>query len=325
LADPRRFRAVRRFVRSPTAVAGLLLVGGVAALGVFSSVIAPGAAFEFGFPSIAPPSRDHLLGTDAFARDMLVLTTQGIRTTLTVVVVVMAVSLPLGAALGLTAGYAGGLVDSVVTRVAEFFQSVPRFFLALAVIAVYGPGIDKLILLLCATSWPFLCRTLRAETLSVKERGFVVAARAAGARAPHIVVRHVLPHVMPRALVVVMLMGSRLILIEAGLAFLGLGDRSDPSLGVLASEAQPYLRDAWWLSVFPGVTIVLLVLGLNLLSDGLSRALEVETDIRAVAKGWSVPGAPATPASATPPPQGDETPGTSPGAPGVRPLGPRET
>lgn len=303
-------------------MAGLVLVGAIAALGVFASAVAPGAPFEFGFPTASPPSRAHPFGTDAFARDMLVLTTQGIRTTLTVVVVVMAVSLPLGAALGLLAGYAGGFVDSAVTRVAELFQAVPRFFLALAVIAVYGPGIDKLILLLSATSWPFLCRTLRAETLSVKERAFVVAARAAGARAPHIVARHVLPHVMPRALVVVMLMGSRLILIEAGLAFLGLGDRGDPSLGVLASEAQPYLRDAWWLSVFPGLAIVVLVLGLNLLSDGLSRALEVETDIRAVAKGWSIPGAPATPASAAPPPDEVRTPGTAPGAPGTEPIGP---
>jgi peptide/nickel transport system permease protein len=99
--------------------------------------------------------------------------------------------------------------------------------------------------------------------------------------------RHVLPHVMPRALVVLMLMGSRLILIEAGLAFLGLGDRSKPSLGVLVSEAQPYLRDAWWLSVFPGMAIVIMALGLNLLSDGLGRAMEVETGTRITARGWT--------------------------------------
>jgi peptide/nickel transport system permease protein len=261
----------------------MVLLGLIVALGVFATVIAPGPPFAFGFPSTSPPTGAHPFGTDVFARDMLYLTTRGIRTTLTIVVVVMVVSLPVGGALGLTAGYVGGVTDSVISRVAELFQSVPRFFLALAAIAVFGPGIDKLIVILSLTSWPFLCRTLRAETLSLKQRSYVTAARAAGAGGPRTVAKHIVPHVMPRALVVLMLMGSRLILIEAGLAFLGLGDRSKPSLGVLASEAQPYLRDAWWLSVFPGMAIVVMALGLNLLSDGLGRALEVETGSGAAA------------------------------------------
>lgn len=259
--------------------------------GLLAKVIAPGPPFAFGFPTTSPPSGAHPFGTDAFARDMLYLTTRGIRTTLTVVVAVMAVSLPLGAILGLTAGYIGGAVDSVITRVAELFQAVPRFFLALAVLAIFGTGIDKLIVILSLTSWPFLCRTLRAETLSLRERSFVTAALAAGARGPRTVTSHILPHVMPRAFVVLMLMGSRLILIEAGLAFLGLGDRSKPSLGVLVSEAQPYLRDAWWLSVIPGLAIVIMALGLNLLSDGLGRALEVETSAGAAARSRSAPAA----------------------------------
>lgn len=269
---------MRRFVRSPSAMAGLVLLGLIVGLGVFAKVIAPGPPFAFGFPATSPPSRAHPFGTDVFARDMLVLVTRGIRTTLIVVTVVMAVSLPLGTVLGLAAGYAGGLVDNLVTRTAEVFQAVPRFFLALVVIAVYGPGVDKIIILLSLTSWTFLARTLRAETLTVKERTFVTAARAAGAADVRIVARHILPHVLPRAIVVVMLMGSRVILIEAGLAFLGLGDRGNPSLGVLASESQPYLQTAWWLSVFPGMAIVIMVLGLNLLSDGLSRSFEVESD-----------------------------------------------
>lgn len=273
-----------RVLRSPSAVAGLVLVGLIAAAGVLATVLAPGPPFAHGFPLLGPPSRTHPLGTDGFSRDMLYLTTRGVRTTVTVVAVVMAASLPIGMVLGLTAGYSGGVADALITRVAELFQAVPRFFLALAVIAIYGPGVDKIIILLSLTSWPFLTRTLRAETLSIKERSYVVAARAAGARAPRILAHHILPHVMPRALVVLMLMGSRVILIEAGLAFLGLGDRSDPSLGVLASEAQPYLQTAWWLSVFPGLAIVGLVLGLNLLSDGLGRALEVDTVGRGAAR-----------------------------------------
>lgn len=259
---------------------GVVLVGMMVMLGVLAEVIAPGPPFAFGFPAVSPPARAHLLGTDPSARDMLFLVTRGIRTSLTVVGVVMAVSLVVGTVLGLAAGYAGGLVDSVITRVAEFVQAVPRFFLALMVVSIYGPGIDKIIVLLSLTSWTFLARVLRAETLSIKQRPFVQAARAAGARRWHVVAHHILPHVMPRAVVVVMLMGSRVILIEAGLAFLGLGDSSEPSLGVLASEYQAYLRDAWWLWVFPGLAIVVIVLGLNLLSDGLSRALEVESGTR---------------------------------------------
>ena len=278
MTERRRQRFLGRFLRSPSGVVGLILLGAIGAIALLAGILAPGPPFEFGFPSASPPTSGHPLGTDVFARDMLYLITRGIRTTLTVVILVMAASLPIGIVLGLTAGYAGGIVDSVITGTAEVVQAVPRFFLALVVIATYGPGMDKLVILLSLTSWTFLCRTLRAETLSVKERTFVAAARAAGARRSRIIARHVLPHVMPRAVVVVMLMGSRIILIEAGLAFLGLGDRSDPSLGVLLSEAQPYLRDSWWLSVFPGVALVMMVLGLNLFSDGLSRALEIESE-----------------------------------------------
>lgn len=262
---------------SPSGVAGLILVGLFVAVGVLGTTLVKGPVFEFGFPPVGRPSRAHPLGTDASGRDMLFLITRGIRTTLTVVAVVGAVSLTIGAVLGLAAGYLGGLVDALVTRTAEFLQSVPRFFLILTVIAVYGPGIDKIIILLSLTSWTFLARTLRAETLSVKSRPYVDAAVAAGARTGRILVRHILPHVMPRALVVVMLLGSRVILIEAGLAFLGLGDRGKPSLGMLASESQDYLRHAWWLSAAPGIVLVIAVLGLNLLADGISRALEVES------------------------------------------------
>ncbi len=277
MAEQRR-GFVSRFLRSPTGLVGVVLLTLILTLGIFAGYIAPGPPFAFGFPTASPPSDAHLLGTDPSGRDMLFLITRGIRTTLTVVGIVMAVSLAIGTALGLVAGYAGGIVDSAITRVAEIIQAVPRFFLALVVIAIYGQGIDKIILLLSLTSWTFLARALRAETLSVKQRTFVDAARATGARGRSIVTRHILPHVMPRALVVVMLMGSRVILIEAGLAFLGLGDRSNPSLGVLASESQEYLRQAWWLSVFPGLGIAITVLGLNLLSDGLAKAIDIGSE-----------------------------------------------
>lgn len=272
-------RFVSRFFRSPTAVVGLVLVSLVVVVSLLTPVIAPGRPFSFANPVLAPPSWDHPMGTDNGGVDLFKAVVRGLRTSMTVVAWVVVMSSLIGIALGLAAGYAGGLVDDAVSRIAELVQSVPRFFLALLVVALYGPGIDKIIVILGLTSWTFLTRVVRAETLSVKQRPFIEGARAAGASASRIVVRHILPNVLPRATVVVMLMASRVILIEAGLAFLGLGDPTDPSLGVLANNAQQFLRLAWWMSFFPGVAIVTAVLGMNLLSDGFNQALDPQEGV----------------------------------------------
>lgn len=269
---PGRFAS--RFLRTPTAMVGLVMVAVVAVVALLAPVIAPGRAFSFSNPVLDPPSWGHPMGTDNGGVDMFNAVVHGLRTSMTVVAWVVAMSSVIGIGLGLVAGYAGGLLDDAVNRVAELIQSVPRFFLALLVVSLYGPGIDRIIIVLGLTSWTFLTRVVRAETLSVKRRPFIEGARAAGASGTRIVVRHILPNVLPRATVVIMLMASRVILIEAGLAFLGLGDPSDPSLGVLANNAQQFLRQAWWLSFFPGIAIVTAVLGMNLLSDGFNQALD---------------------------------------------------
>lgn len=279
-APPRGRRSggfTQRFFQAPAAVAGLALLTMVVGVALLAPVIAPSQAFLFSNPVLSPPTWSHPMGTDNGGVDLFKAVVQGIRISMTVVASVVAVSSVVGITLGLVAGYAGGIVDDVISRVTELVQSVPRFFLALLVVALYGPGLDKIILVLSLTSWTFLTRVLRAETMSVKWRPFVEAARAAGSSAPRILARHILPNVLPRASVVIMLMGSRVILIEAGLAFLGLGDPTTPSLGILASNAQRFLRQAWWMSVFPGLAIVAAVLGMNLLSDGLSQALDPQS------------------------------------------------
>jgi peptide/nickel transport system permease protein len=158
-------------------------------------------------------------------------------------------------------------------RVTEFIQVVPRFFLAVIVIALFGPGLDRLVLLLALTSWPWIARVVRAEVLSLKQREFVEAARSLGAGRSRVLFREILPNALPPVVVVVSLNAASVILIEAGLSFLGLGDPDVVSLGYLANNAQRFLRVAWWMAAFPGATIALAVLGLNLLGDGLNDVL----------------------------------------------------
>jgi peptide/nickel transport system permease protein len=152
-------------------------------------------------------------------------------------------------------------------------QIVPRFFLAVIVVAVFGPGLDRLVLLLGLTSWPWIARVARAEVLSLKQREFVEAARSLGAGQARVLLREVLPNALPPVVVVLSLTAASVILIEAGLSFLGLGDPDVVSLGYLANNAQRFLRVAWWMAAFPGAAIALAVLGLNLLGDGLNEGL----------------------------------------------------
>jgi peptide/nickel transport system permease protein len=214
------------------------------------------------------------MGTDQLGRDLFTGVVRGAHSSMSIVVGVVAISSVLGLVVGVMGGYRRGVVDDVAMRVIEVLQSVPRFFLAILVTGWFGTDASTLIVLLGLTSWPLLARVVRAETLSLREREFVRAARSLGARDSRIVVRHVLPNVAPSALVVIALTGSRVVLLEAGLAYLGLSNPNVPSWGALVNNAQPYLQSAWWMSVFPGGAIAVSVLGMNLLSEGLGRGLD---------------------------------------------------
>ncbi len=269
----RRRRWLRRFLGTGSGVLGLVLTLTVLVLGVFAESIAPHDPFRAVGGPFQPPSGQHSMGTDDLGRDLFSAVVAGARTSMTVVVAVSAISAAIGLVVGAVAGYRGGLVDDGLMRVTEMFQSVPRFFLALLVVALFGSGLSNLILLLGVTSWPLLARVVRTETLSLREREFVGAARALGASNARIVIGHILPHVVPAALVIIALMGSRVILLEASLSFLGLGDPNAMSWGLLANNAQSFMRVAWWMAVFPGLAILVAVLGLNLLSDAINNAL----------------------------------------------------
>ena len=279
---------LRRFLRRRDGVAGLVIALAVAVVGLLSGRIAGADPRAMAYPTFLSPSRRFLMGTDAVGRDVFSRVVHGITTSLTIVVSVMVITTVIGVALGALAGYRGGVLDGVVMRVVDMLQSIPVLLLAIMVVALLGAGYDKLILLLGLTFWTFLTRIVRAEVLSVKRRDFVESARSMGASNLRIVGWHVLPNVVPAVVVVLPLQASRLVLIEAGLAFLGLGDPDTVSLGTLISEAQPHLQYYWWLSVFPGVVLVALVLGLNLAGEALNDVLNPTTPSDNLQKGGAV-------------------------------------
>lgn len=175
----------------------------------------------------------------------------------------------LGTLVGGVSGYFGSLLDDGLMRLTELFQVVPRFFLALIVTALFGPNIVVITLLIGLTFWPITARLLRAQVLSVRARDYVLAARALGASDRRILLRHVLPNAISVVVVATTLQVGSAILVEAGLSFLGLGDRSVVSWGNILNGAQPMIRIAWWTAAFPGLAITLTVVAANLCGDGL--------------------------------------------------------
>jgi len=259
-----------RLLASPGGGLGAALTLVLLVVGLAAPLLAPYDPFAVDGPALSRPTGAHPLGTDALGRDLLSGIIWGARTSLLVAGCVAVLVSIVGATVGLLSGYAGGWADDVLMRLTEAFQVLPRFFLALVVIAFFGPGLDRLILVLGLTSWPLLARVVRAEVLALRTREFVEAARVHGASRTRILLREILPNAVPPAIALLGLVVAQVILIEAGLGFLGLGDPNVVSWGALSSEAQQFLRVAWWLSLFPGVAILLAVLGLNLLGDALT-------------------------------------------------------
>jgi peptide/nickel transport system permease protein len=263
-----------RFRRRPAAVVGLVLLGALGLLALLAGVVAPSDPFRASGPPLQPPSARHWLGTDDLGRDVFAGVVHGSRLSLLVGLVAALTSGLVGTLVGSVAGYFGRFADDALMRLAELVQVVPRFFLALLVAALFGPSVAAISLLLGLTFWPSTARLLRAQVLSLRRRDFVLAARALGVSEGRVLVRHVLPNALPVVIVNTALQIGSAILVEAGLSFLGLGDRSVASWGNMLNSAQPLIRIAWWTSVFPGLAITLTVVAANLVGDGLSAALD---------------------------------------------------
>ena len=266
----RHFAIARDWRRTISGRVGFGCAALVVLVAVFGGLLAPYDPFVIAGGSLVPPSRGHLMGTDALGRDVLSGVLLGARSSLFVAGAVGLIALAVGCAVGMVAGYRGGWVDDLLMRMTELFQVIPRFFFAVIAIALFGPGTDRLILTLGITSWPMLARVVRSEVIVMRELDYVRASKAMGAGAAHIALRQLVPNLAPTIAVSLGLLIGQVLLLDATLGFLGLGDPSSVSWGMMASQAQGLLRVAWWLGFFPGLAITISVLGANLLADAFS-------------------------------------------------------
>ncbi len=266
-----RLRAAsRRFLSGPTAVVGLGLTAFFVLVALFADVLAPDSPFAFVGDPFQSPSGEFWFGTDDLGRSVYAGVVHGARTSLLVGLTVAGAALLLGSVVGGIAGMAGGWVDDLLMRLTELLQVLPRFFLALVVVALFGSSLVNLIVVLALTSWVFTARLARAGVLTVRQREYVLAARGLGASPAANLFGHILPNALAPVIVNASLQVGRAILIEAGLSFLGLGDPNVISWGFMLNNAQAFIRSAWWMAVFPGAAIALTVLGVNLAGDALN-------------------------------------------------------
>ncbi len=224
-------------------------------------------------PVMVPPGWPHLLGTDELGRDVFARVLMGTRVSLLVGLSAAVISTAIGVFVGGFAGFFGARTDDALMRITEVFQVIPRFFLAVLLVAFFGASIFNIIAAIAFLSWPEIARVVRSEFLSLRNRQFVDAARVAGAPARLLIFSEILPNAIGAVVVNGTLQVGQAMLLEAGLSYLGLGDPTQVSLGLMLHQAQQIMRSAWWATAFPGMVIFLAVLSLNLMGDGLTDVL----------------------------------------------------
>ena len=267
-----------RFRRNPLAMAGAVTVLILYLVAIFAPVLTtydPVAHGDLPEMRNQPPSMTHPLGTDKFGRDVFTRMIYGSRISLTVSFLAVALSVILGSMVGAVAGYSGGIVDSILMRLVDALMSIPRLFLLLTCIALFSRSLLLVTVLLGATGWMGTARLVRGQILSLKSREFISAAEALGAGSRRIILRHLIPNAMTVIIVSATLRIGLIILVEASLSFLGLGvPPPTPSWGMMVFEGREVLLDAWWVSTFPGLAIVVTVVAYNLLGDGLRDSFD---------------------------------------------------
>ena len=269
-----------RALRNPLAFWGLVIIAIVLALALLAPVLAPYDPDAIDVKSILlPPSTSHWMGTDGLGRDVFSRMLFGSRISLLVGFVAVGIATLIGVILGAISGYYRGWVDVLIMRLVDVMLSIPTFFLILAVIAFLTPSIWNIMIVIGLTSWMGVTRLVRAEFLSLREREFVLASATLGARDHRLIFRHLLPNSLTPVIVSSVLGVASAVLIESGLSFLGLGVQPpQASWGNILTEGKEYIQFAWWLSFFPGMAILLTVLGYNLLGEGLRDALDPRTN-----------------------------------------------
>jgi peptide/nickel transport system permease protein len=275
-------KVLRKLLENKGAVFGLIMVLGV----IFSAVLAPlisphDPILQDVEKRLLPPlgqvgaDPNYLLGTDHLGRDIVSRLIYGARISIVVSVSAVAFSAFLGTIIGLFSGFYGGKIDSVFMRLADVQLAFPFILLAIAIIAVLGPNLQNIIIVMGITGWVIYARVVRAEVLSLREKEYVMAVRALGGSNGRIIFNHLLPNVVPPIIVIITLEMARMIIMEAALSFLGLGIQPPtPTWGGMLADGRVYLITSWWLATFPGLVIMLVVLGINLLGNWLRDMLD---------------------------------------------------
>lgn len=278
-------RIHRFFGRSWLAMSAFTILGAFVLVALFAPVVAPydPNAQDLAARLQPPLTEGHLLGTDLLGRDVLSRLLFGARISLIIGFTAVVISGAIGVTIGLASGYFGGKLDTLVMRVVDSWLAFPFLLLAIAIVAVLGPGLRNLVIALVVTGWVIYARLVRGETLSLREREYVMASRGLGENHLRIIVGHVLPNLLAPVLVVATLELGIVIVTEASLSFLGLGvEASTPTWGAMLADGRAYVERAWWLATLPGLAIFAVVLAVNILGDGLRDALDPRHERRAL-------------------------------------------
>lgn len=264
-------------MRDKLVAIALIVFGLFFVAAVFADFIVPFDPAKISNDTFESPSGRFLFGTDDLGRDVLSGIIQGAQTSILFGVFVSLVSGLIGVLVGATAAYAGGFADDVLMRLTEFILIPPRFFLALVMAALFGTSFFYLVIILSFTYWTTMARLVRGEVLSLKERPFVEAAKALGASPSRILLFHILPNAFPVIITQMMLTVGSVILLQAALDFIGIGDADRISWGSMLHNGQHFIRDGWWMVVFPSLALALVVLSINVLGDALNISLNPKT------------------------------------------------
>lgn len=274
--EPRPPSFLYRFVRNPQAVLGLIIVGLMLFMAFGAELITTSDPTRLSpRDRYIEPSPEHVFGTDHLGRDILTRMIYGARVSLSVGLAAVTLSALIGTLLGAVAGYFGGWADTIISRLVDTFLAIPGLVLTIGLVSILGSGLDKMVIAIGISSWPLYARLVRGSYMSLKELEYVEAARSIGARTPRIILGHMLPNAIGPILVIMTIGTAGAILTEAGLSFLGIGlEPRIPTWGRMLAEAQEYIRQYPYMSIFPGIGIMIFTLGFNLFGEGLRDLLD---------------------------------------------------
>lgn len=266
----------RHVLRNPLSLSGLIIIILLILLAVLAPFIAPHDPFATDpLQKLQPPSTKHLMGTDGLGRDILSRVLYGTRISLWIAILILVTAGIFGTIVGIVAGYAGGFLDNILMRITDIFMAFPRLILAMAIAAALGPSLTNVVIAISFGAWTVFARLARSRAIAVREEDFVEAARALGAGNLRILFKHILPMALSPVIVQATLSMGGIILTAAGLGFLGFGAQPPtPEWGVMVSDGRNFMPHGWWVSTFPGLAIMITVLGFNLLGDGIRDILD---------------------------------------------------